>query len=93
LTSDPIYIRDINGNFPLTLALKSKSKTSTNMLVEHVSKDLRKIALLNHSEICQLLEFSPSNLIKLISNSVAKIRGADPLGIDKNEDLTDFYLT
>ena len=39
LTSDPIYIRDINGNFPLTLALKSKSKTSTNMLVEHVSKD------------------------------------------------------
>lgn len=39
LISDPIYIRDINGNFPLTLALKSKSKTSTNMLVEHVSKD------------------------------------------------------
>lgn len=63
------------------------------MLVEHVSKDQRKIALLNHNEICQLLEFSPSNLIKLIHNSVAKIRGADPLGIDKNEDLTDFYVT
>lgn len=40
-----------------------------------------------------LLEFSPTNLPKLISNSISKIRGADPLGIDINEDLTDFYTT
>jgi len=33
------YLRDINGNFPLTLALKKKSVTTVNMLVEFVSKD------------------------------------------------------
>jgi len=32
-------------------------------------------------------------LPKLINNSISKIRGADPLGIDINEDLTDFYTT
>lgn len=48
---------------------------------------------MNHDEICRLLEFSPSNLPKLINNSISKIRGADPLGIDINEDLTDFYTT
>ena len=48
---------------------------------------------LNHDEICRLIEFSPTKLPILINNSVSKIRGADPLGIDVNEDLTDFYVT
>lgn len=28
-----------------------------------------------------------------MNNSISKIRGANPLGIDINEDLTDFYTT
>ena len=93
LKHEPKYLRDINGNFPLTLALKKKSVTTVNQLVEFVSKDQRLIESLNHDEICRLIEFSPTNLPKLINNSISKIRGADPLGIDINEDLTDFYTT
>lgn len=60
------------------------------MLVEFVAKDPRLVEQLNHEEVCMLLEFSPSNLPQLIDKSISKIRGAAPLGIDKNEDLTDF---
>lgn len=63
------------------------------MLTEFVANDQRLVEQLNHEEVCMLLEFSPSNLPKLINNSISKIRGAAPLGIDKNEDITDFYTT
>lgn len=86
-----MYFRDSNGNFPLNLALKKESKTTVNMFVEFVAKDQRLIEQLNHEEICLLLLFSPSNLPKLFNNSISIIRGAEPLGIDKNENLTDFF--
>jgi hypothetical protein len=88
-----VFLRDYNGNLPLTIALKKQSVTTVNMLVEFVANDIRLVEQLNHEEVCALLEFSPSNLPKLINNSISKIRGAAPLGIDKNEDLTDFCTT
>lgn len=39
LKYQPKYLRDINGNFPLTLALKKLSVTTVNQLVEFVAKD------------------------------------------------------
>ena len=87
---EPTFFRDSNGNLPLTIALKKQSVTTVNMLVDFVANDQRLVEQLNHEEVCALLEFSPSNLPKLIDNSISKIRGAPPLGIDINEDLTDF---
>ena len=48
---------------------------------------------LNHNEICDLLLFSPSNIVQLFEKGVSNIKGTDPLGIDKDEDYTDYFVT
>ena len=88
-----MFFRDSNGNLPLTIALKKQNVTTVNMLVEFVANDQKLVEEINHDEVCALLKFSSTNLPKLINNSISKIRGAAPLGIDKNEDLTDFCTT
>ena len=67
------YVRDKNGNTPLTLALKRFNYDAVNLLLEYISNSDKLTAQLSNEELCNLLRFSPSYLPEFLKKAVVVI--------------------